>query len=488
MNHRQARTSPRLGSLCCAMAAAALLSACVVEPPRYASPAVYTPPPQPQYQQPAYAPPQDEPVVSVYIDPPTYQPAPIAVAWAPPPMLVEAPPPQPYPDAIWTGGYWAWQGRWVWAAGRWASPPQPSYGWVQPYYEHRADTVVFVPGYWSPPEARFVPPPLGVSIAIGVVAAGVIIASHPPMGPQGVFIPPPPGSRPGIIIPAPIGTPPAVVVSAPPVVNVGMRVTGNVENNSHNTTINDNRVTNNVTNVTNVTIVAPAGVTANGQAFQGQAPARAHIAAGQTPFVHANAPVPQSGAAIPSYVAGRQPVALPAAQPVRTGAVNPNAARAAFQQPPPQQQRPNGEVPGRPAQAQPYQAPQQQQQVQPQGQQQQFAPPQRPVQQQQPYGQQQQQPVGQPQQPLPPQANHGQPLPPQGQPQAPQGGDPRARAANPNDPNAPHPPQAGQPGAVRGEGARASGAQGKPPQARPAKERKDGEKKDEHEKDHHDEK
>ena len=396
-------------------------------------------------------------MVSVYIDPPTYQPAPIAVAWAPPPLLVEAPPPQPYPDAIWTGGYWAWQGRWVWAAGRWASPPQPSYGWVQPYYEHRADTVVFVPGYWSPPEARFVPPPaMGVSIAIavGVSASppphGVIIAlSHPPMGPQGVFIPPPPGSRPGIIIPAPIGTPPAVVVSAPPVVNVGMRVTGNVENNSHNTTINDNRVTNNVTNVTNVTIVAPAGVTANGQAFQGQAPARAHIAAGQTPFVHANAPVPQSGAAIPSYVAGRQPVALPAAQPVRTGAVNPNAARPVFQQPPPQQQqRPNGEVPSRPAQAQPYQAPQQQQQGQPQGQPQQFAPPQRPVQQQQPYGQQQQQqPVGQPQQPLPPQANHGQPLPPQGQPHAPQGGDARARAANPNDPNTPHPPQAGQPGA-----------------------------------------
>src|SRR5439155_1563899 len=76
-------------------------------------------------------------VVSVYVEPPISQPPPIAVAWAPPPMLVEAPPPMPFDGAVWIGGYWVWEGNWVWAAGRWTPPPQPNYLWVHPYYEHR---------------------------------------------------------------------------------------------------------------------------------------------------------------------------------------------------------------------------------------------------------------------------------------------------------------------------------------------------------------
>src|ERR1700761_5021167 len=300
---------PRLAALAAALGAAALLSACVVEaPPRY----VQAPPrPAPVYQQPApdYAPDSD-PVVSVYVDPPLEQPAPIAVQWAPPPMLVEVPPPQPYPDAVWTGGYWAWEGRWFWDAGRWSPPPRPRYVWVQPYYEHRADVVVFVPGFWCAPERHFVPPPPGLRISVAVAAPGVRFG-RPPMGPQGVFVPPPPGSRAGIIVPAPLGTPPAVVVSAPAVVNVGMRIHGNVDVNSHNTV---NNVTN-ITNVTNVTIEAPAGATANGQAFQNSVPARAHLAAGLAPAGRPAAPQPASPQAIPTYQSGRQPVALPAAQP-----------------------------------------------------------------------------------------------------------------------------------------------------------------------------
>ena len=115
----------RLGTLGAALGAAALLSACVVEAPapRYVAP----PRPAPVYQQPApdYSA-ENDPVVSVYVDPPLEQPAPIAVQWAPPPMLVEVPPPQPYPDAIWTGGYWAWEGRWFWSAGRWAPSSSPT--------------------------------------------------------------------------------------------------------------------------------------------------------------------------------------------------------------------------------------------------------------------------------------------------------------------------------------------------------------------------
>ena len=63
---------------------------------------------------------RDEPALS--------QPAPIAVDWAPPPMLIETLPPQPSDDAVWTGGYWVWRGDWVWAEGRWSAPPRSRRG------------------------------------------------------------------------------------------------------------------------------------------------------------------------------------------------------------------------------------------------------------------------------------------------------------------------------------------------------------------------
>jgi hypothetical protein len=308
---------PRMAALAAALGAAALLSACVIEaPPRYVqapprpapAPAPVYVQPAPVYEQPAqdYAPDYEqeaEPVVSVYVDPPIEQPEPIAVQWAPPPMLVEVPPSQPYPDAVWTGGYWSWEGRWFWAAGRWSPPPRPHYVWVQPYYEHRADVVVFVPGFWCAPERHFVPPPPGLRISVAFAAPG-IRRGRPPMGPQGVFVPPPPGSRHGIIVPAPVGTPPAVVVSAPPVVNVGMRVRGNVDAGGSR-------------NVANVTVEAPAAATANGQAFHNSVPARAHLAAELAPVGRPAAPQPVSQQAIPAYQAGRAPIPLPAGQPLR---------------------------------------------------------------------------------------------------------------------------------------------------------------------------
>ncbi len=378
----------RLSSLAAALGGAALLSACVVEaPPRYVQrpapvyqqPApVYQQPapvyqqPAPVYQQPApeYPQPQpsytddDEPVVSVYVDPPIAQPEPIAVQWAPPPMLVEVPPPQPYAEAFWTGGYWAWEGRWFWSAGRWAPPPRPRYVWVQPYYEHRADVVVFVPGFWCAPERRFIPPAPGLRISLAVAAPGLRMG-RPPMGPQGVFVPPPPGSRRGIIVPAPLGTPPAVVVSAPAVVNVGMRVHGNGDFNGRN----------NVNNSTNVTVDAPAGATVNGQAFQNSVPARAHLAAGMAPAGRPAAPQPTSQQAIPTYQSGRPPMQLPSGQPVRNergdrgdrnnpqygggrAVPQPNAAaqQPAMQQPMPQQGQPR-QGQGRPEFEQPPRQP-----------------------------------------------------------------------------------------------------------------------------------
>ena len=259
-------------------------------------------------------------VISVFVDAPLEQPEPVAIGWAPPPMLVEDIPPPPSSDAVWTGGYWTWQGDWVWSAGRWLVPPRPQYVWVQPYYEHRDERVIFVPGYWSRPDIEFVAPAYDRPVRWAYVGANVVVGP-PPSGPSGVFIPPPPGSRPGIIVPAPVGTPPAVVVSAPPVMRVGMRIRGDVNVNSHNTVINDNRVTNynvtNVRNITNVVIEAPAGATADGHAFQANVPHQAHLAAARKPVVQVRAPLPASRAAVQAYVQGHEAPKLPPPQKVQ---------------------------------------------------------------------------------------------------------------------------------------------------------------------------
>ncbi|MBS1766626.1 MAG: hypothetical protein JST05_04370 [Acidobacteria bacterium] len=268
---------------------------------------------------PVYRPAPPPAVVSVYVDPPIGQPEPIGCPWAPPPMLVEPPPPPPFEGAVWIGGYWAWQGTWVWASGRWVGPPQPGYGWHPPYYENRGGTVVFVSGFWGAAGVVFHPPAPGISITLAAVAPGAVRGPRP-MGPEGVFVPPPPGSRVGIIVPAPIGTPPAVVTGAPPVVNVGMRIRENINSNntvnSNNTTIVNNHVTN-VTNVTNVIVEAPASATANGKAVSTTVPAQAHLAAAMHPVVSAPAPRPASSKAIPAFHPGSEPVALPPPQPVR---------------------------------------------------------------------------------------------------------------------------------------------------------------------------
>jgi hypothetical protein len=298
------------------------LSGCVVYQVPPSSPA---PPPQPT---PEAAPPQADapppedsapaPAVSVYVEPPVVQPAPIAVGWAPPPLLVEVPSPSPFLGAVWVGGYWVWQGNWVWAHGHWMGAPRPDYLWVHPYYEHRGDAVIFIDGHWSAPGVVFVPPPPSVTLVVERPAPGVIPGPRP-IGPEGCFVPAPPGSRAGIIIPAPVGTAPAVVTSAPAVVATGMRITNNV------TTVNNvNNVTNvtnvtRVTNVTNVTIVAPPAATANGRAFNTMVPAAPHLAAARPALVQARAPEPVSTRPVPVYVPGSRPPALPHPQPINAG-------------------------------------------------------------------------------------------------------------------------------------------------------------------------
>lgn len=323
------------------------LTACVVEPvrseppayippppPRYVPPNTYVPPPPPQYvppppqdyappppdayapapdagaysQDPAYAPadsPTDEdyvpppppPVVSVYVDPPTEEPEPIGVPWAPPPMLVEDPGPMPFYGAYWTGGYWVWQGDWVWAHGRWLAPPYAGYGWTQPYYENRGGIVIFVPGYWRAPGAVFIAPAPTLTVVVVDARPGAVRGPRCD-GPEGVFVPPPPGSVHGIIVPAPVGTAPAVVVGAPPAIHHGMHIRGDDEGH--------------------VRIEAPAGVTANGRPLAFSAPRLAHLAAAQAPVVRVAAPPPASNTPIRSFSPRQGGYArLPEARPVQ---------------------------------------------------------------------------------------------------------------------------------------------------------------------------
>src|ERR1035437_1129382 len=221
-------------------------------------------------------------------------------------MLVDTPPPPPSGDAVWTGGYWVWQGNWVWAHGRWARPPRHGYHWNNPYYEHRGNGVVFVNGYWRAPESTFVAPSPTMNIALAAVALGVI-AGQRPDGPSGVFVPPPPGSHRGLIVPAPMGTAPAVVVGVPPIVRGGMHI--EINNNNTHTSNSPN-----VTNITNVTVVAPANATATGRAVNVSVPAQANWAPEKTQVENVPPQNPVSANQIPPWVGAPPPVALPPPQ------------------------------------------------------------------------------------------------------------------------------------------------------------------------------
>jgi WXXGXW repeat (2 copies) len=95
-------------SLLVPLAAALLLSACVVAP--YPRRVVYT-----------------EPVAAG-----SYESQEVIVGVAPPPAYVEVVPSVPYAGAVWIGGYWGWSGgRHSWVPGRW-DRPRPGYRW-QPH-------------------------------------------------------------------------------------------------------------------------------------------------------------------------------------------------------------------------------------------------------------------------------------------------------------------------------------------------------------------
>ena len=84
--------------------------------------------------------------------------APFVVSAAPDEVVVtqDAPAPlyevvgvAPGPGFIWVGGFWHWDGRWVWNRGHYARPPHPGARWMGPRYLTRGGARVYVHGYWS---------------------------------------------------------------------------------------------------------------------------------------------------------------------------------------------------------------------------------------------------------------------------------------------------------------------------------------------------
>ena len=81
------------------------------------------------------------------VEPAPDQPAEV-VTEAPPAPQVEVQVAAPGPAFVWTPGYWAWHGRWVWVGGRWVVPPHRHAIWVAGHWGHRGHGYVWIGGRW----------------------------------------------------------------------------------------------------------------------------------------------------------------------------------------------------------------------------------------------------------------------------------------------------------------------------------------------------
>jgi hypothetical protein len=118
-------------------ASTATRSSTVIQPP--APPGLPKPPALRVPNPPGVEPPSVGNLIRVEREPPAQPPGP-----------QEAPTsPQPYPEAVWQPGYYAWlNNQYTWVPGRWERPPQGRTAWVAPRWERRDNGYVFIEGYW----------------------------------------------------------------------------------------------------------------------------------------------------------------------------------------------------------------------------------------------------------------------------------------------------------------------------------------------------
>lgn len=67
----------------------------------------------------------------------------------PPPPKEEEPSFRPIEGAVWSAGYWHWDGHvWVWVPGRWMLAPQQGQTWVPASWRRTPRGIILVPGHW----------------------------------------------------------------------------------------------------------------------------------------------------------------------------------------------------------------------------------------------------------------------------------------------------------------------------------------------------
>ncbi|HTL38727.1 MAG TPA: hypothetical protein VL326_36600 [Kofleriaceae bacterium] len=68
---------------------------------------------------------------------------------APPALQIEAPSAPPVASAVWTAGFWQWDGaKYVWIAGSWQLRPSSTVTWRATTWQPRGNVHVLVPGAW----------------------------------------------------------------------------------------------------------------------------------------------------------------------------------------------------------------------------------------------------------------------------------------------------------------------------------------------------
>jgi hypothetical protein len=81
----------------------------------------------------------------------TADPEEVTATTEPPDPVYEEETDMPGAGFYWVHGYWGWTGAdWAWYSGRWLRAPEGRV-YVEPYYERVGANVVFVRGYWGPP-------------------------------------------------------------------------------------------------------------------------------------------------------------------------------------------------------------------------------------------------------------------------------------------------------------------------------------------------
>jgi len=73
----------------------------------------------------------------------------VMVVQAPPPPRRENIPPPRFRGEMWVSGYWAWHdNRYFWVGGHYERPPHEHAVWVEPRWERRGGSYVFIEGVW----------------------------------------------------------------------------------------------------------------------------------------------------------------------------------------------------------------------------------------------------------------------------------------------------------------------------------------------------